>query len=271
MSNSPNPLSTELPWDLVSVAYAREIAPQFELYARDALRLAGVERGARILDVACGPGTLALVAAPEAARVTAVDFSPQMVARLRERIADSKATNVDVRLGDGQSLELADASFDAAFSMFGLIFFPDRGRGLRELRRVLVPGGRAAIASWTPLTDVPLFAAVFKVLGEQLPQLPMGDPSPPLGTHEAIVAELSEAGFRDVATHRVSHAMPFPSPQAFGASLRRTLAPLVLLEHKLGKEAFEPIAAAIDARLTELAAPGPGSVTMTALIGIGTA
>jgi len=127
-------------WDIGAAEYNGNLAPLFRVYAADALALAGVTRGTRVLDVASGPGTLALEAARLGAEVVATDFSPGMIAQLRGRIAEAGLTNITAEVMDGQSLTLPDASFDAAFSMFGLIFFPDRRAGFRELRRVLRPG-----------------------------------------------------------------------------------------------------------------------------------
>src|SRR5699024_11098930 len=94
-----------------------------------------------VLDVACGPGTLTLLAAAAGATVTALDFSSPMIAQLRTRAAAlDLASAVEVHEGGGQRLPFASAVFDAAFSMFGLMFFPDRHAGLRELARVLKPG-----------------------------------------------------------------------------------------------------------------------------------
>src|SRR5687768_15750521 len=97
----PSPLATPEPWDLVSGAYAEEIVPQFELFAADALRLADVKAGSKVLDVACGPGTLSLLAAGRGAKVDAIDFSPGMVERLRARLAQQKIDGVTVQVGDG--------------------------------------------------------------------------------------------------------------------------------------------------------------------------
>src|SRR4051812_2249152 len=72
----PSPMGTPLPWNLVASAYANEIVPIFEQYASDALRLAAPSPGSRILDVACGPGTLSAVAAARGHQVDALDFSP---------------------------------------------------------------------------------------------------------------------------------------------------------------------------------------------------
>ena len=246
--------------------------PQFEPYARDALRLVGARPGARVLDVACGPGTLALLAAAEAAQVTAIDFAPEMIAELRRRAAEMGLENVVARLGDGQALELDDGAFDAAFSMFGLMFFPDRVRGLREIRRTLVPGGRVAISSWLPLhEEVPLLGVVLAALRERVPDLPVGGPRPPLGTAEELRAELEAAGFHAAAVHRIDHGAEYPDAATFSAMTRRTFAPLAMLRREIGDDALRPIAQEIDARVAEIAGEGPVRVTMPAWIGVATA
>ena len=91
-----------------------------------------------------------MLAAERGANVLAVDGSAGMVARLRERAALLASTgHVDAEVMDGMALILPDASFDAAISVFGVILFPDADLGMREIARVLRPGGRAAIVTWT--------------------------------------------------------------------------------------------------------------------------
>ena len=94
---SPNPLGQPLAWDLVADGYMEELVPVFERFAVRALDLASVGPGTRVLDVAAGPGTLALVAAERGAEVTAVDFSPGMIERLRGRAAANGVATVRAR------------------------------------------------------------------------------------------------------------------------------------------------------------------------------
>src|SRR5450432_3119559 len=181
MSTARGPLAEPLAWNLVSKDYAIEVVPQFERYAADALRVSGVRPGARVLDVAAGPGTLALLAAKEAKSVEAIDFASDMIALLEQRARDAGVSNVTARVGDGQALPYEAGSFDAAFSMFGLIFFPDRVQGLTEMKRVLTPGGVAVVSAWRPFSEAPLLGAVMAALAEQLPDLPFGKSKAPMG------------------------------------------------------------------------------------------
>jgi 2-polyprenyl-3-methyl-5-hydroxy-6-metoxy-1,4-benzoquinol methylase len=73
-------LATPMPWNLVASAYEAEVLPTFRHFAEEALRLAAPAAGSRVADVACGPGTLALIAARAGFTVDAIDFSPEMIA-----------------------------------------------------------------------------------------------------------------------------------------------------------------------------------------------
>lgn len=267
-ANPPSPLATPLAWDLVADDYTAELVPQFERFASDALRLGGTKPDSRILDVATGPGSLALLAARTAASVAALDFSETMIARLRDRAAAACVTNVEPRLGDGQALPYDDESFDAAFSMFGLIFFPDRVRGLSEMRRCLVPGGRAVVASWKPFDDVPIMKLLFAMLREVLPHLPFGQGKAPLGSVDEFQTEFAAAGFAAVDVHPVSHGTDASSTADLWASFQRTLAPLVLLQRKMGAAAWAPVREQMGKRLEEELGAGPQRMDLHAWLGV---
>ena len=111
------------------------------------LQAAGAAPGMRVLDIATGTGLsagAALAAVGPTGHITAVDISPAMVAKARERLGD--APNVALSVEDGQALPFPDESFDAVLCNLGLMFFPDPVRGLMEFRRVLRPGGRMAVS-----------------------------------------------------------------------------------------------------------------------------
>ena len=270
--NAPtlSPLATAEPWDLVSEGYVAELWGQFSSYARSALELARVAPGAEVLDVAAGPGTLAVQAARTARHVVAVDFSPRMLDELGRRARELALSNIEPLHADGQALPLAEARFDAAFSMFGLIFFPERARGFGELLRVLRPGGRAVVASWRPFSTVPPIQAAFEFLLELMPELPFGKSKAPLGEPDEFRAELEQAGFRDIEIHVVSHAQTAPGPEALWASMTRSTAPFVLLRRRIGEERWRSLSDRIQTRLTERFGTGPLTLAPEALLGTGT-
>ncbi len=101
----------------------------------------GLRSGARLLDAGCGSGQFAIAFAERGARVTAVDLSPEMVARARERAA-SRGVEIDWQVSDVSNLDAPDASRDAILARMVLPFVPDVPAALGSLRRVLKPGGR---------------------------------------------------------------------------------------------------------------------------------
>jgi ubiquinone/menaquinone biosynthesis C-methylase UbiE len=260
-------MATPMPWNLVASGYTSDILPVFERFASDALRFAEVKPGERILDVAAGPGTLSL-AAERSTVVSAIDFAPGMVEQLRKRAKAADRT-IDARVGDGMQLPWPDSSFDAAFSMFGLMFFEDRARGFSELWRILKPGGRAVVSSWTRIERTPLLAAFFEALEAELPHLPFGGSREPLADEEGYRTEISQAGFTDVVVREVSHGVDIPSAQEFLQSAERSNAPFALLKEKIGPEAFRPLRQSLQKRLEQELGTGPLRLEMTALLGRG--
>ena len=106
-----------------------------------------LEPGARVLDVACGTGGVALRAARAGADVVGIDISPDQLAKARSAAA---AEGLAIRFdeGDCQQLPYADAGFDVVASVFGVPFAPDHALAAAELARVCRPGGRLALTAW---------------------------------------------------------------------------------------------------------------------------
>lgn len=265
----PDEFASPEPWDLVSDGYAEEVWDRFAGYALDALGFAGVTTRSDVLDVATGPGTLALRAAPLVRRVVGVDFSARMLEELERRARRAGLTNVEVVRADAQALPLPDASFDAAFSLFGLMFFPDRGRALREMRRVLRSGGRAVISSWPPFGNSAPIQAAYEALLERMPELPLGKGGEvPLGDAEEMSAELHQAGFDAAAVHTVAHAFTTEHPAAFWTSLARSSVQLASLRRHVGEERWAALSASVVERLVQRFGHGPLEVAPQALIGV---
>lgn len=265
---SPSPLADPASWNLVDEAYAEHGVHFLRPYARDAIALAAPAADARVLDVACGPGTLALLIAPEVAQVAALDFAATMIDRLRER-ADRAGLAVDARVGDGQDLPWPDAGFDAAFSMFGLIFFPDHARGLRELHRVLRPGCRAVVGSWIPFEPSHPLSLMFAALRDTMPELPLGPGTAPLGQPDEFAAALAAAGFTGVRVVPVTHEFRFADVDAFWSFNIRGNAPVALLHQRLAPERWRAFEQDVLGRLRERFGAGEVVYGQTALLGLG--
>jgi SAM-dependent methyltransferase len=261
----PSPLASPEPWSLVSDDYTQELLPMFELFSRDALDLAPTPAGAKLLDVAAGPGTLTLIAAESGRSTAAIDFSPQMVTNLKRRLNGAQL-GADVRLGDGQDLPWGDAEFDAAFSMFGLMFFPDRARGFAELFRVLKPGGVAVVSSWAPFESI--FKSVMEAMREVLPDIPFGSGKGPLGDPDEFVKEMTDAGF-DVKLHERTHTLPGDVPAELWSQFQRTTAPIVLLKNKLGDAKWREVTSGVLELLERQYGTAPVSITTTAYLCVG--
>lgn len=266
--SSPSPLSTPEPWDLVVRGYVDENLAPFEAFAREALRLAPA-RG-EVLDVAAGPGTLALLAARTARRVAAVDFSPAMLAELGSRAAAAGIENVEARVADGQALPYPDGRFDGAYSMFGVIFFPDRARGLAELARVLRPGATAVVASWPPPERLPMFGALFGAMKAELPGSGVGDAPTALGTAAEVKEELRHAGFGRVEVHEHDVVAGTATAAELWRTFSRGGAPAVLMRRRMGEEGFADLSRRIVARLEEKLGKEPREVRLAALLGVAT-
>lgn len=182
----------------------------FGAWAPRVLEAAGVRRGMRVLDVACGTGVLARSAAERvgAGAVVGLDVNPGMLAVARRHDA-----GIDWREGRAEALPFDDATFDAALCQFGVMFFDDRGAALREMWRVLRPGGRLAIAVWDCLERTPGYAAMTALLRRLFGEEISGALRAPycLGDTRELGALLEQAGVGRARIATLEGIAQFPS------------------------------------------------------------
>jgi SAM-dependent methyltransferase len=267
MDLSPDQLPSG--WTDGAADYDTWFAPVTRSFAADAVRLLGLGEGTRFLDVAAGTGALAMAAAAAGAAVAATDFAPGMVALLAERFAEAGLPGSVTRM-DGQALDLPDASFDVAGSLFGLIFFPDMAAGVRELLRVVRPGGRILVGAWHR-SGFALPYAVMRALRTAVPGMmrPQDEPVPfRLGNRDDVERLLVEAGAREVHVEVATHVAEVPDPAGMFRAVPQWAAPLRPLFEGLSPEQLDRAAFAFAEQITAGGDP-VGRLPGTALLGVG--
>jgi len=203
-------------WSRKAVDYESLFMPFSAAVASTAVGLAGIGPRDRCLDVAAGTGAVTFAAIEAGATVTAIDFSEGMLALLKEKLARRGDSGVDVRCMDGQELTFEDGSFDAAGSGFGVVFFPDMDRGLREMRRVVRPGGRVFVTSTGHPGSSELQAMIGKaIVGVGGGQAVRPDwPTLASGPDE-LAAHLDAAGLEATRVETVTTPWPVKDPVVF--------------------------------------------------------
>ena len=167
-----------------------------------------VRPGASLLDVACGSGQLALIAARRGARVTGADIATNSILAARGRAASE---GLDVRFdeGDAEALPYPDASFDVVATIYGAMFAPRPELVAAELLRVCRPGGTIAMGNWTKEGFIgQMFGTFARFIA------PPGMPSPVLWGDEHVVRERFGAGVSSLRLTRVNYQFDYPFPPA---------------------------------------------------------
>jgi ubiquinone/menaquinone biosynthesis C-methylase UbiE len=214
--------------------------------------------GERVLDVAAGNGNATLAASRRFAEVVGLDYVPALLAHARER-ADAERLPVQLREGDAENLPFGDGSFDVALSSFGVMFTPDQERAARELLRVVRPGGRIGLASWTPESFI---GELFRTIGKHVPPAP-GLKSPALwGTGQRLV-ELFGAGAAVIRPQRREFVFRYRSPQHWLQVFRSYYGPV----HKSFAALAAPAQEALAADLLDLLAKHNRSGDQTLVAG----
>ncbi|HZN04581.1 MAG TPA: methyltransferase domain-containing protein [Candidatus Polarisedimenticolia bacterium] len=177
----------------------------FEPYADDLAARLPIPTGAgafRVLEIAAGTGILTRRLRrrlPPTATLIATDLNEGMLQVARRRLEG--IDGIEFRQADAMALPFPDASFDAVACQFGLMFMPDKPKAVREVRRVLTPGGTYLLNTWGSLHDNPASALTHEVLASLFPSNPPPFLKTPFGDHDpqALTTLLSEAGFTEIA------------------------------------------------------------------------
>ena len=184
----------------------------FEFSAKD---LAGrvkdrVSPAGKILEVACGTGISTYhlrQALPASVHITATDLNPAMLNFAKEKHADWSGVTFEV--ADALSLSFDDHAFDAVICQFGIMFFPDKGRGLAEMARTLKPGGVLAFNVWDSLEQNKSASIAHQTIASFFENDPPQFLTTPFGFYDIdhIKALITQAGLNDVTCHTVSETI----------------------------------------------------------------
>ena len=269
-ANNQNPLSANEPWNLVADGYAETTMRLFEGYADEAIAASKLKPDAVVLDVACGPGTLALKVARTVGKVHGIDFSEAMLAVFKHKMQQAGHDHIELHCGDAQALPYADDTFDAAFSLFGLMFFPDRQKGFAEIHRTLKSGGSVAITSWAPIDQSPAMMTMFGALRAIKPELPQPQRAiATLENPEVFRQEMMAAGFRNIEIRSITKPFPVTTIPEFWNDMVRGSAPLVMMKKAMGETVWrEKEKLALD-YLKERLPVVPTELTSDAWLGVG--
>ena len=221
----PEPTSTTATRELWNAGDYSVVSSRVMIAAEALCETADVRGGRRALDVACGDGNTALAMARRDLRVTAVDIVPALVERAQER-ARFEGLDIEFAVGNAEALDFKDNSFDVVLSSFGVSFAADQQAVASELLRVCRPGGRIALANWSPLdfwSELPGVQAKFA-------PPPPGAPSPMKWGSEEGLRELFRVSAidRDPSPH-------IPLPIRDGRALPQCVVAFVLAVRAVGR------------------------------------
>lgn len=182
-----------------------------------------IQADERVLDVAVGNGNAAILAARRGAFVTGIDLTPAQIDRARDRCA-AEGVGVELRVGDAQALDVADASFDVVLSVMGMIFAPDHAAAIQELARACRPGGRIAATAWTASG----WAVAWRAnVAELMPAAPTGPSPDEWGDPEVAQARLAGAGL-DATVETCDFSWRFPSAEVAFETFVTAAGPFVM-------------------------------------------
>lgn len=184
--------------------------------ANDLLGLAALRPGERVLDVACGTGIVARLASDQVGSqgaVAGLDVNPGMLAVARSVTPADRS--IEWHESGAEDMPFPDEAFDVVLCQMGLQFMPDKLAALREMRRVLAPGGRLILKMPGPMGEV--FTIMAEAMGRHVSSQAAGFVSQVFSLHDGTEIQnlLSEAGFREITVEAEPKMLTLPSPKEF--------------------------------------------------------
>jgi ubiquinone/menaquinone biosynthesis C-methylase UbiE len=204
---------TRAAWDKIAPGYDKTNTVTQMWLANEGLRRAGLQSGQKFLDVASGSGAVAIPAARTGAQVTAVDQSSAMLELLTAR-ARKEGLKIETGVMDAHSLQFDNNTFDMAGSQFGVMLVPDMPNAVREMARVVKPGGKVLIHAYGDPHKVEFLGFLVEAVQSVRPEFsgPPMDPPPlefQLADPDRMRKELTAAGLKDVTCETITETTEF--------------------------------------------------------------
>jgi ubiquinone/menaquinone biosynthesis C-methylase UbiE len=269
--------------DFVSAGYAEQWrrgerlrGEVFAALTEMMLDLANIQLGDRALELAAGMGDLAVMTARRVGpngHVLATDISANMLNLAAETLREAGLTNVETRVMDAESIDLAPASFNVVLCRAGLMLFPNAGKVLLGVHRALKPSGKFAVTVWSTAEKNPLHGLPLAIVS-RLAKIPLPAPGQPglfsLSGQGVLEECYTKAGFRDVAVRAVSVRRHFPSTAEAIEAMKGFFPRLQVLLNKLSDAERALAWDEIEQQLSQFEGPNGFEAPGEWLIGVGT-